>query len=290
MQELRMHPFVAAAIGASLLLLSIALIVVLRTAPPRGGLLTVWGSMPISSSNPNATYAPDYDTNTLPVSALGTTTPPFIALDPSISNSDTAQDDIAALIAQLSGSVQTKGTASSSSDASDLNLAYAFIPRGLISTTTPTKARTPAQAALYEYGNDAGSFIQTYDDTHKNAAQTLKDQLEDRRDPQKAQALRDLAMALGHVGDSIAGIDDVPAVAKTMNDALAKSYQDMATKLVAVPDAERDADFIAAIQAYDTAVETFTKRYVALATLFSTSGVTFEPQDGGSVFTFSAAF
>ena len=174
------------------------------------------------------------------------------------------------------------------------NNAYAFIPTGLISALVP-KQRTALQQKLYDYGNNVGSFVQSFEQDHPNEAQVLWDQAQDRTNPDKAASLVALAHALTALGDNLSQMnaspddDQVPTQMTAAHNALAQSYHDLGTELALVPGAQGDSAFVAAVEAYDTTAEMFTQKYVALANLFVAYGVTFSPQDPGVVFTFSAA-
>ena len=170
---------------------------------------------------------------------------------------------------------------------SSLGDVYSFIPGGLISTSTLTKAKTEIESAIYEYGNDAGSYIQSYDEQYRNAPQILKDQFEDRTNAAKNARLADLGSAMAGVGMSLQNIDIVPPSFEPANKSLGKSYVDMGAKLRAVAAARSDEQVLGAVMAYNASVETFTKSYVALATLFSAYGVSFKPDEAGSVFMFT---
>ena len=115
----------------------------------------------------------------------------------------------------------------------------------------------------------------------------LTDQLNDRQNPQKAQAVRDIGTALQAAGKTLQGIEAVPSIVSSAHTALAESYIEAGIKLSRVPDAQSDQDFITAIQDYNTAAERLGRNYVALANVFSGAGVRFAPQDPGSVFNFS---
>ena len=186
---------------------------------------------------------------------------------------------------------QENGTTTVAQDSSVTNSAYAFIPTGLVSIETPKK-RTALQNSLYQYGNDVGSYIQSFEQENPNESQVLWDQAQDRTDAGKAAALTQLAQSLSSLGTTLAQMDgpdqsEVPSQLVSAHDALAKSYQDLGTKLALVPKTQSDADFVAAVNAYDVSAQAFTKNYVNMANLFVAYGVTFASGDPGSVFTFT---
>jgi hypothetical protein len=293
MQWPRMHPYLSASLTAGALLILGALIVHQRTAPPPSGSIAVWGGSGTTLINPTS-YTPNASPGGSANAQIGTTsTALFVPLMPAQNaggGSDTSQAstfDMSAFLASLSPSSVSGNTSTSSQP--DLSLAYAFIPSGLVATTTPGPNRTSLQTALYEYGNNVGSYIQTYEHASGNAAQVLQDQVADRQNPQKAQAVQNIATALQAVGHNLESLDGIPSVAASANTALAQSYIDMGTKLALIPQAQSDQDFINAIEAYDAAAQVFTKQYVALANIFVGTSVTFAPQDPGSVFSFTVS-
>jgi hypothetical protein len=192
--------------------------------------------------------------------------------------------DYDAFIAML-----TKKTTLSTTTVPDASVsdAYAYIPTGLVSTQTATP-RTRLQDALYSYGNDVGSIIQSFEQEHPNETQILTDQAQDRTDATKAAALVSLANGLSGVGDSLLAMDSVPSQMTSAHQALGKSYQQIGKKLALISQAESDASFVAAVEAYDSSVNDFTTKYVALANLFAANGVTFMGSDPGNVFTFTS--
>lgn len=281
MDEINLHPYAAATAAALFLVGAGAILVFERTSTPVGQSSGWNGSMaapqnPVANAQTPSRSLQDF------IPQFGTSTAPFIPLSVSGGGETSDSFDMAAFIRSLSEPLPGQ-TAEMSAD---LSASYSFIPRGLISTSTG-KQRSKEQQALYDYGNEAGSFIETYQDTHWNAPQIMKAQFEDRQDAGKAQALRDIGAALSAVGRSLGRIESVPGTVASANTLLAKSYEDAGAKLALVPDAARDEDLVKAIQAYNAAADNLTKHYVSLALLLSLSGVAFEQQDPGSVFTFT---
>ena len=192
--------------------------------------------------------------------------------------------DLDAFIDLISPKKTGVGTDTGGSLLSD---AYSFIPRGLIATSTPTTERTPTQEALHAYGNEAGTYVQVFEERNRDMTRVLKDQFEDRQDAPKKAALLGLADSLAGVGVALLAIENVPELAKSTHANLAESYKAMGVKLARVPDAQTDTENIEAMLAYNASVEEFIKSYVALATLFSLSEVTFRGDEPGSVFMFT---
>lgn len=164
---------------------------------------------------------------------------------------------------------------------------YSFVPTGFISTSSGQKIRTPVEQSLYNYGNEAGSLIQSFESSFKNAPQILKDQFEDREDAAKRNALLTLAGGLEGVGIQLEKIEDVPAPIAGAHAKVAASYQELGKKLALLPEAKREETILDAMLSYNGAVEVYVKNYVSLATIFTAYGVTFSPDDPGSIFMFT---
>ena len=186
-----------------------------------------------------------------------------------------------ALLSQPTPKSTDGGTAGGTAEA------YSFIPRGLISTSTLVAKRTALQDELFQYGNDAGGYIQSYEDTHRSISQILTDEIADRYNAQKVANVKAIGDALIEVGKNLQEMEGVPTIAVKANAALATSYIEIGTKLKLVADAKTDKELLSAVQTYNTAADTFTGRYIGLAQLFSGAGVLFAPGDTGSVFTFT---
>lgn len=290
MEWARTHPYLSALSAAGALLALGLLIVNHRVSTPAGGSLKVWGGGQGSLLDPTS-YTGGISSATERSGILNSGRDiSFIPLSPEqLYGADTDQTgafDMSAFIAALT---EPAASTPSTQTSADLSLAYTFIPQGLVATTSAGPRRSPLQESLYQYGNDAGSYISTYEDSHRNVGQILTDQIQDRQHPQKAQAVRDVGSALQTVGEQLQGMEAVPSLAASAHAGLAQSYIDIGAKLTKVPDAQRDSDFIAAIETYNAAAEQFARKYVALASVFPASGVSFSPQDPGSVFMFTAA-
>ncbi len=289
MEWLRTHPYITALLGA-LLAIGIGTIVVLNRSDvkPEPSGLRAWGGVgsnlfdPTSVSTRREPSAPSDDLYTQVQSG-----PPFYYA-PATRQLPLAQEeaenfDFDAFIALLSAS--SGGTSGSSEEAGALD-AYSFIPQGLISTSVPRKRLTPTQRAIFDYGNEVGSHIQSFEEWYRSAPQILKDQFEDRENPEKNAALLSLARGLEDVGSQLEAIQ-APSEIRLAHQKVAASYKELGTKLSAVPGAKSNEAVLNTILAYNTAVETYVKNFVALATLISAHGVSFSSDDPGSVFTFS---
>ncbi|OGG52953.1 hypothetical protein A3C20_03740 [Candidatus Kaiserbacteria bacterium RIFCSPHIGHO2_02_FULL_55_25] len=283
------HPYLSALIAAGAFLVFGVLVVGYRAAQPQGGSLQVWGGGPNALLNPTS-YEPGATVGIQTDIIGGGNAPVFSVLRPQqqieAQNEAGGGFDISLFIAGLSQPSTDTATTPVSSQP-DLSLAYSFIPSGLVATTTPGPKRGVLQESLYQYGNDVGSYISTYESASVNTGQVLTDQVHDRRNAQKAQAVRNIGTALQTAGKNLQGIEAVPSIVSSAHVALAESYIEAGISLSKVPDAQSDGDFIAAIQDYNTAAEQLGRNYVALANVFAGTGVRFSPQDPGSVFIFS---
>jgi hypothetical protein len=288
MEWLQHHLYTAVCTLIGVIVVGGAIIVVRHSPATPNSALIAWGGSGATLLNPSS-YAPGNPVLEATGASLGGENPSISYIPPSANPGDEAPDasDLDALIAILSTAGTGAGSTVPASISGGTSLAYSFIPSGLISTSSPTRSRTAAQQALYDYGNEVGGDILSYDDAHMGDAITLTDQGQDRQNPQKAQAVRDVGAALSAFGRKLASMEGVPASVASLHADLAAGYKDMGAKLALIPDAQRDEDFIKAVIAYNASVETFTKQFVALATFFSLSGVKFGQGDGGSAFTFS---
>ena len=285
------HIYTSVCIGAGLLLILGALVVKQHMPALSDSTVQAWGGggalVNPASYDPQNPVLANLPASTFDNGASISITPIPVTTAASSSSSDSF--DIRGFIASL-GLGAGSNAASSSAGTSGSTVAqtsYDFIPQGLISVPTSGRTRTALQQALYTYGNDAGSYIQSYESGHQNTAPALRDQAADRQNKQKGQAVKDIGTSLTNVGLSLEHMDSVPDSVKAMNQALAQSYIDIGHKLSAIPDAPGDDTFIAAIKTYNAAVESFSRSFVAVAQYLSLSGVTFSSIDPGSVFTFS---
>lgn len=305
MEWLRTHPYASALAGSALLIAAGIFIVFEKSgsAPSSsqpltwGGAGTVFGSAPTQNSAPQQ-QNPGGIIQQVQSAAPYTYIPITASQDTNLDATSTDSFDFNGFISLLSAG-NKKATAGSTGKGAQPTSAYAFIPGGLVSTSTAQKIRTPLQERLYNYGNDVGSFIQSFEQQYPNETKILTDQIQDRKDTVKGAAVVSLGQALSALGSSLSAMDDgsgdeggnqsVPSQMRPSHLALAKSYSELGAKLALIPKTQSDTDFIAAINAYNASVDTFTKNYVALANLFAAYGVSFSPEDPGSLFTFTQA-
>jgi hypothetical protein len=287
MSWLERHPYAAMSALAGIVLIIGALIVESRTSA-KPGTLSVWGGTGAPLLNPTS-YSPNAVVSAMPQTHGNPGISPIYIPPTQTQTADepgaTEEFDFEAFVSALTQPAGPKGSAAT--DSGDMSAIYSLIPSGLIATTTEP-VRTEAQQKLFNYGNDAASYIQTYEDSNRNASVALRDQAEDRQNPQKKQAVKLVAAGLRTAGESLLGMEELPPLVAGTHKALAESYIEVSRELAKVPDANGDEAFIAAINTYNAAADTLVKNYVSLATAFSLAGVKFSPQDPGSIFTFSA--
>ena len=211
---------------------------------------------------------------------------PLPATIDTTAQTDTANpnDDFAKLLSQI-----TQPTGSAPPSANTTLGAYSFIPTGLITVDTNTRTRSPADDELFTYGNTVGSYIQSFESMNSNAAQILKDQAEDRTNPDKTDAIRRMGVAYAGLGRDLNLVDPVPAGAKAMHSAYATSYRILGTNLTKIATATTDKEYLDAIGTYNDSVDGLTKRFLALVALFAAHNITFSSSDPGSIFVFNSS-
>lgn len=290
MQWLRAHLYLASLLGALLVIVFGILVIANRSGvDPERAELRAWGGVGSNLFDPTGVRTalqPQSEPDNL-YSEVKSGPPFYYAPSselPIVRTQGEDDFDFDAFIALLSAPTGSSGEGSAGETGLDI---YSFIPQGLISTSTPQKKMTALQRALYDYGNEAGSHIQSHEEENRYAPQVLKDQFEDREDPAKNAALSALAGSLEDLGERLAAMSP-PSEVRAAHQKVAASYRALGAKLALVPDARTDAAVLDAILAYNAEAETYVQNYVALATLLSAHGVTFSPDDPGSVFTFSA--
>jgi hypothetical protein len=303
MDWIRSHPY-ASSLGGACVLVIIGAIFVFKSTPQMASLgLSTWNGNPgtITSTNTANTGASPVQAVTNPApQQYATTTLPYKTIVPAANSQGTIATqststsfDYDTLLAEISA--QTNKPAAQPASASNTTTAgvdaWSFIPSGLIGTTSPSTGRTPAEQALYAYGNEIGSYVEGYDAENSNQSQVLSDATNDRHNATKAAAVEAIGQDLETIGEGIGETTGVPAVAQGANTALADSYIEIGKDLVIVGQSESlsDSTLATAIENYDSAVGTFNKSYIALATLFLENSVTFSSGDPGSVFSFNSS-
>lgn len=290
------HPYASALITAVLFVIVGIFVISQRAAVAPGGGVTAWGGANINLLNP-AYNTPQNTTGQgqteilrqVQTSASYSYIPPVpggATLYTSTTNSSSFDFNSFIKLLSEGSAAQTSPSTPAGNDAS-LEIAYSFIPKGLISTTTQVKKRTKEEQQLYNYGNEAGSYVESFEEAHGDQAQVLKNWLEDRRDSVKAAAVVQLGRALWETGKGLLSMGSVPTGTKAVHEKLAKSYMDIGANLALVAKTEGDVDLLKAIEVYNASADTYAKNYVALVNIFGAYGVGFSADDPGHVFTFT---
>ena len=271
-------------LGAGLLIIIGVIVVLNRSAAPENTTTRAWGGVSGYLIGPTGQAFDDSNNAQENIFAQVQNGPPFY-YDPSPSESTaTTEDDLdlTSLLSLISTSTNTTPlSAETSLDA------YAFIPSGLISSDFSAESRTPLQQSLYNYGNEVGSTIQSFESLFMNAPQILKDQFEDRQNSAKNEALLSLAQGLAGVGVTLQNMEDVPEPVRVAHGKVAASYKELGKKLADVQKARSEQAVLDAMLSYNASVEAYIRNYISLATIVSAYGVSFSTTDPGSVFTFT---
>lgn len=281
------HPF-STGITIFIVIVFLGWIFSLRAQPGAPSLtLHAWGgALPIGDSAPTSA-ASFTDTGPTPTTDTASLARPLSNAQPIVPT--TADAGFDAFLAQLSRTGAP--AAGTSSIAAQIQAAFSGVPTlpANFGTAPLSKTRTPEQAALFAYGDAAGTIVKNFEATHLDEQSVLEAQAKDRGDAASAAKLRALAHDLGAIGTQLLAIENVPASAASANTTLAASYHDLGTKLTAVADAGADdTNALTAIRAYNASADAFVDSYVALVDLFGISGVTFSTTDPGNAFTFTA--
>ena len=283
------HPYLTTILGVASIVLLAGMIVAARSGVSQGGTATNWssagnifstgdraklGTKSQSAQDIIKQYAPDTPLGYIPISA------PTSDGDTHVANADFG-NDLTKLLAYLA-----QPRATSSVDVS-VSSAFSYIPSGLISTDFQTKL-SPEASALKEYGNSVGALIQAYENTHPSAVQILKDQAEDRTDPEKSSRVYQLGFDMAALGRDLLEMENVPKDVQAAHAALGTSYRIAGTNVTKIAEAKTDKEFLDAVLAYNTSVEALSKRFFVIVGIFSANNVTFSSSDTGSVFMFSS--
>jgi hypothetical protein len=290
MEWLRMHRYAASLLAASFLLASGTYIVKTHSAGNFSDTVGTWGGggilvNPVEKNIPAVENAPqELPAQTQSHSYIS----PFGTKSSASENPDATQNaEFNSILAQLSGPPPKKPlpTLDTSLDP------YAFIPSSIPAYTGTEKepSLTPSQEALKAYGNDIGNSIQAYEDRNRDAAQILKNFMEDRTNTAKKEAQKKLGNELIAVGKAIESAQGVPKEVAAPGAALAKSYQEIGANLAAIPDNSRNEDIVAAVTKYNASADRFVQNFIAISLLFQSYGVRFDSGDPGSVFVLQMA-
>ena len=275
------HPYSFIVAGVGIVFLIVVLTLNTGTAP-RGPTTYVSGGSvlfsptnetPAAPSSPATPVGPVPSPATLPTQPAASTSLSFAQSTPQSAPS-----------AQQPSPAPAQQQDSSSIDL--IKQAYALLPSGF---SLPTATiRTPTQQALYDYGNQAGLAVMTFQNAHSDAADVLKRWLGSRQDPVAQAAVRSIATDMIATGDALMKLSP-PTAAASANTALASSLHDAGTNMLAVVDASGSDDTLTtAIETYDASADAFTSAFLSLSTLLSASSVTFSSTDTGQVFQFNS--
>lgn len=303
MDWIRSHPYAISLAAAGILLIYGAIVVASHSQQTvAGGGVSTWNGTPVVLDVPSAqTYptatrtpvatAPQNDTVSSSTLPYQPSKPEVVATKPVQNSTSAGPYDFGALVTQISTpSSGTKNPAATGPASSGIN-AWDYVPKTSISVTIPTHERTPAQEALFQYGNEIGSVIMGYDATHRDQISTIEASDKDRQNAAKSAAVAQIGTDLELVGQKIAQIKDVPASVQGRNDSLSASYIAIGKKLEDIAQAQSGSDtaLVTAIKSYDASINAFNTEYVMMAQSFINEGVTFGAADPGSVFSFNAS-
>ena len=196
-------------------------------------------------------------------------------------------DEITALLATLSPTAQVVAPYNPFEDEFLLSDIYAFVPATVAEETPEPQQLDLQHRELRDYGNEAGSYIESFTDRWGDQAQVLKQFIEDMESEEKAQLVDDLAFSLARVGRDLEDMDLVPDVAQGVHSRLVSGYVSIGQKLAVVAKARSDEALLDAIIAYNEAADDFAEDYLSVVTLLSVAEVTFSSTEPGSVFVFS---
>ncbi len=289
-----LSPRVRIALVFGAILLAITIIIMRGNRAPASDTIIAWSGSGAALQDPSA-FAPaaqgaEERAYTPTGSALDTSRLATALGEEAPTESRGHNDAFESFLEDLLRTPTTFSTAVSSTSVADaIRDAFAAVPNFPVnfSGSAEAKARTPAQEAIFAYGNKVGNLIKRYEAENPNAVQVLGTQADDRTSPPRAQALRNLGAAIAKIGTDMRAIEGVPENAAMDHTRLAKSYETAGELLARVADTKDDAAFISAVTSYSGSVGELTAAYGALATYFSIAGVHFASTDGGSVFSFA---
>jgi len=199
-------------------------------------------------------------------------------------------DDIAELLTSISSTAQVGSPSNPFENEFAFSDIYAFVPATVALETPEPASLDQRQRELKDYGNEAGSYVESFTDRWRDQAQILKQFIEDIDNEEKAQLVDDLAFSLSRVGRDLDGMDIIPDLAKGAHARLVSGYISIGQKLTAVANARSDEELLDAIIAYNEAADDFAEDYLSVVTLLSVAEVTFSNNEPGSVFVFKPSF
>lgn len=196
--------------------------------------------------------------------------------------------DIESFINSLSPSAQIAPPRDPYDDTLTLEYVYSFLPRGTVTTSTPQEQRSRTQLSLHSYGNEVGSYIQSFKSLNRGQINVLRQFFEDRESESKREAVVDLAHKFQRLGEDLGRIDIVPTEVAAPHAELAAGYEDLGDRLLAIANAGGDEVLLEAVTAYNETADEFAETYQQLVTLFSVHDVTFSEGEEGRIFVFPA--
>lgn len=304
---MRTHPITSTVLGVALLVIIGGIVVMNRLAVNPGTSQGSWNITSAGQFNPTVggdvifgTSPDQYSEDELRALLETTQGPTYASLIPQntkktagVSSGLSLQDDgtyivddLEALFSRLAPTTQIVKPANPDEEQTLADV-YSFIPSGIIGTSSAQKTRTRAQSDLYNYGNDAGSYIESYyENWGRGQAQTLKRFFEDRTSVKKRDDAKEIAEALIQTGKQLQAVTFVPQTIESAHTSLAQKYVAVGNALLPVLEAQSDADVIASIGAYNQEAELFAKAFIQVANIFRTYEVTFVDTEPGHVFVF----
>lgn len=233
-------------------------------------------------TNPDRVYASLGPGGTAPASNnfFGTTTAEGVI--------ELGADAVDALLKSIK---PTAYTGNLTADEGTLDEIYHFIPKNIGSVGVSEQSKmTKAQQELYNYGNEAGSFIELYSSIWAPVQAGIhRSYVEDRGNPEKATALKKLGNGLYEVGLGLGGMEIIPSAMTKQHRDLVAAYKTAGEKTEAIAFAITDDDLYVALVDYNRSADEFLRSYLAITTVFTLNSVTFKETDPGSVFVYNAS-
>lgn len=195
-------------------------------------------------------------------------------------------------IDQLISSINTSAYIQPANPEEEITLedVYGYLPSGLVAlSNTDTRAMNETQSALYDYANEAGSYIESHFESWGNRqAAIMRRFIEDPTDDVKRQEALEFAEALITLGEDLSEIERVPTMIQKDHAALSEAYIRVGRVTETVINAEGEQAFLNAINASNNSADALAKVYIAIVDILTVNGVKFNSTDPGRVFSFSS--
>ncbi|PIR86418.1 hypothetical protein COU13_01010 [Candidatus Kaiserbacteria bacterium CG10_big_fil_rev_8_21_14_0_10_43_70] len=195
-------------------------------------------------------------------------------------------DEITELLASISPTAQIVAQYNPLEDEFLFSDIYAFVPAKVAPEEEEPTSFNQRQRDLHDYGNEAGSYIQSFSERWRDQSQILKQFIEDIGNEEKAMQVDDLSFALIRVGIDLENMDIVPDDAQGAHTRLVSGYKSIGQKLASVASARSDEELLNAVIAYNEAADDFAEDYLSVVTLISVAEVSFSSSEPGSIFVF----